>query len=97
MDQQPTQPSEREPLEADRPIHTSDQDRFGRWEFSKRIAEVIIGRRDISSLVIGIYAPWGDGKTSVLNMIATELKSHKERIIVVRFNPWRFQSETHLQ
>lgn len=93
---QPVEDIGREPLEADRPIQAADQDRFGRWEFSKRIAQVIVERRDASSLVVGIYAPWGDGKTSVLNMIVKELEAHAERIIVVRFNPWRFQSEPHL-
>jgi hypothetical protein len=93
---QPFENQEREPLEADRPIHTAEQDRFGRWQFSKRIAEVIVERRDTSSVVVAIYAPWGDGKTSVLNMITTELETHAEKIILVRFNPWRFQSETHL-
>ena len=93
---QPVEDVEREPFEADRPIQTADQDRFGREEFSTRIAQVIVGRRDASSLVVGIYAPWGDGKTSVLNMIVKELEAHEERIIVVRFNPWRFQSESHL-
>lgn len=92
----PLEETVREPLEADRPIQAVDQDRFGRWEFSKRIAEVIVARRDPSTLVVGIYAPWGDGKTSVLNMIVKELEAHKEQIIVVRFNPWRFQSDSHL-
>lgn len=59
---QPMEDVGREPLEADHPIQTADQDRFGRWEFSRRIAQVIVGRRDASSLVVGIYAPWGDGK-----------------------------------
>ena len=94
--EQSVEGAEREPLEADRPIQTADQDRFGRWEFSKRIAQVIVGRRDASSLVVGVYAPWGDGKTSVLNMIMKELEKHEDRIVVVRFNPWRFQGESHL-
>lgn len=29
-------------------------------------------------------------------MIVKELEAHEERIVVVRFNPWRFQSESYL-
>lgn len=86
---------EREPFESDRPIEEFEQDRFGRWEFSRRVAQIIGGRRDSSSIVIGIYAPWGEGKTSVLNMIIQELNTHSQ-IQTIRFNPWRFQGESHL-
>jgi predicted KAP-like P-loop ATPase len=87
--------TDREPLESDRPIQTANQDRLGRWEFARRIAQVVSGRRDASSIVVGLYAPWGEGKTSVLNMIVQELETHGN-ILIVRFNPWRFHSESHL-
>jgi predicted KAP-like P-loop ATPase len=57
----------------DVPIHTSDEDEFDRAPFARRIAQTIVGRRDPSSLVLGIYGPWGEGKTSVLNLIRTTL------------------------
>ncbi|MDT4896706.1 MAG: hypothetical protein QOH25_1783 [Acidobacteriota bacterium] len=86
---------EREHYEADRPIKSSREDRFGRSEFAKRIASVITGRREASSIVVGVYGPWGEGKTSVLNMVIEELEGHLNSV-AVRFNPWRFSDESQL-
>jgi hypothetical protein len=62
-------------MEADQPIQTSNQDRFGRKQFAQRIAHVVASREDKSGIVVGIYARWGEAKTSVLNMIKEELSS----------------------
>jgi len=77
---------------ADQPIASKSEDKFNRAPFAMRIAETLATRSDPSSIVIGLYGPWGDGKTSVLEMMQEELKTHDE-IIVVRFNPWHFQTE----
>jgi predicted KAP-like P-loop ATPase len=82
-------------IESDQPIQTSTEDRFGRSNFAQRIAQVIAKRTDSSSIVIGIHAPWGEGKTSVLNMITEELDKH-ENVEYLRFNPWRFPDEVQL-
>jgi predicted KAP-like P-loop ATPase len=86
---------ERETYESDRPIKASSEDRFGRWNFAQRVAQVIAKRRDSSSIVVGIHAPWGEGKTSVLHMIIEELEKD-DHVLVVRFNPWRFPDESQL-
>lgn len=77
---------------ADQPIASKSEDRFNRAPFATRIAETLATRSDPSSIVIGLYGPWGDGKTSVLEMMQEDLKIRDE-IIVVRFNPWHFQTE----
>lgn len=80
---------------SDHPIHDPVEDRFNRWPFAKRIADTLRDRKDPSSLVIGIYGAWGEGKTSVLNLIELELKDC-DWVAVVRFNPWYFRSEAVL-
>lgn len=77
---------------ADQPISGKAEDRFNRSFFATRIAETIATRIDPSSIVLGLFGPWGDGKTSVLEMMQEALGSYPNAI-VVRFNPWHFQSE----
>ncbi|SER90372.1 KAP family P-loop NTPase fold protein [Salisediminibacterium halotolerans] len=77
------------------PIKERNQDIFNRYDFSKRIAESIASRKDESSIVIGINAEWGDGKTSVLNLINQNLRGNPN-IVRLKFNPWRFGSEEEI-
>ena len=82
-------------MESDQPIQTSNQDRFGRKQFAQRIAQVVATREDKSGIVVGIYAPWGEGKTSVLNMIKEEL-AMQDQVLVIPFNPWYFTDDLQL-
>ncbi|PIR86458.1 NTPase KAP [Candidatus Kaiserbacteria bacterium CG10_big_fil_rev_8_21_14_0_10_43_70] len=80
---------------SDEPIELESQDRFNRWLFATRIADTIASRADKSSLVIGVYGQWGDGKTSVLKMMRGYLGRYKH-VIPIQFNPWYFDSEEKL-
>jgi len=80
---------------SDAPVHIQEEDGFSRWSFSERVAQVISKRSDPSSIVIGLYGKWGDGKTSVLNFIESSLASD-EKVICIKFNPWRFGTEDQL-
>lgn len=80
---------------SDSPITSHSDDRFNRWPFAQRIAEAITGRHDASSIVIGIYGAWGDGKTSLLRLME-EAFSGNDAVVAVNFNPWHFQSEENL-
>lgn len=80
---------------SDEPITGAAQDRFNRAPFAIRIADTIARRPDSASLVVGVFGPWGDGKTSVLKMMEEELERH-DNVVVLRFNPWHFQSEEQL-
>lgn len=51
--------------------------------------------KETKSLVVGIYGKWGEGKTTVLYFIESELKLHNN-IVTIFFNPWMFPSETEL-
>jgi KAP family P-loop domain len=83
------------PYRTDAPISDPRLDVFDREPFARRIADTIGERNDPSSLVVGIYGPWGDGKTTVLNFIRNRLKDYPS-IICVSFNPWRMEGEQAL-
>lgn len=80
---------------ADRPISKQIDDKFQRFEFAKRVATTISNRKNEDCIVIGLYGAWGEGKTSLLNFIESELLKN-ENILCVKFNPWRYTDENAL-
>lgn len=82
-------------LSSDKPVENREQDRFQRYNFSKRIADTIVNRENDEGIIIGIYGAWGEGKTSVLNFIQKELGSNDD-ILTVTLNPWRYNDEETL-
>ncbi len=79
----------------DGPVRTEAEDELGRYPFARTLAESIASHPDDDCLVIGLYAPWGAGKTSLLNFLARELESN-DHIVLFRFNPWRYSGEDSL-
>jgi len=77
------------------PITASSEDRFNRSRFATSLATTIARRHDSSCLVVGLYAKWGEGKTSLLNLIAEALAG-ETKIVIVRFDPWLIRSEIEL-
>jgi len=80
---------------SDHPIRSKREDRFNRAPFATRVADTTATWRDPSSIVIGLYGPWGGGKSSTLNLMEEALAAHPN-VVVVRFNPWLFNSEERL-
>lgn len=88
--------NQKDSVVGDSPVSLPEEDLFGRYPFAKRVGETLLSRRDNSSIVIGIYGPWGDGKSSALNFIQHSLKSHDDKAIVFKFNPWLLKDENAL-
>lgn len=84
-----------DPIQSDKSVSQKTEDAFQRYSFAERIANLISFYQKEDSFVIGLYGKWGEGKSSVLNFIQTELKNNND-IIVVNFNPWLFSGETQL-
>ncbi|MDE3267574.1 MAG: P-loop NTPase fold protein [Chloroflexota bacterium] len=83
-------------LVPDQPISAVDQDYLGRGEFASKLARQLKSYRDDRCLVVALYAPWGTGKSSLLNLLAKEIaqKTGDSALapIVIRFNPWNFSN-----
>ena len=64
----------------DSPIKTKTEDKYGRNRLVENIAKVIESKTKAkhSSFTIGLYGAWGEGKTSVLNLL-------KEKLVMINF------------
>ncbi len=80
---------------SDRPVPDTAGDRLSRAGFAARLAGTLARRSDPSSLVVALYGKWGEGKTSVLQFVRSELDG-EDGIVVVTFNPWRFTGQDAL-
>lgn len=76
----------------DRPLSNKADDKLNRAPFAERVAGVLRGLPKGAGLVVGIHGPWGDGKTTVLNMLQADLDADGA-MATVEFNPWRFTDE----
>lgn len=85
-------------LKEDTPIANTTLDLFGRSKIVDAIVKTINikSKTDHSCFVIGIYAKWGEGKTSVLNLIEEKLLSQQDNIVISKFNPWFFKDQESL-
>jgi predicted KAP-like P-loop ATPase len=81
-------------LSEDRPINRLDEDRLHRRAFAEQVASYIHSAPAGHGLVVSAMAPWGNGKTSFMNMVVDELGKTGE--LVVRFNPWMFSGTEQL-
>lgn len=82
-------------ISADKPITKREEDRLQRYGFAQRIASTIIQRGSSEGIVISLNGRWGEGKTSVLNLIESELNKEDD-FIIIKFNPWRYEDEEAL-
>jgi len=48
-----------------------------------------------AQFTIGIYGPWGSGKSSLLNAVSNELASD-DNVIPVLFDAWRYEAVSHI-
>lgn len=82
----------REPFQSDVP---SSGDELKRRPFAERIARTLASSDVKGSLVLGLHAPVGDGKTTVLRFIQESL-GNEPAAACVEFNPWQIGSAVDL-
>jgi hypothetical protein len=82
-------------VSGDNAIKSRDQDRLGRAGFADQLAAALIGEPADQGLVAALVGPWGQGKSSVLNMVKEQLEGAHSRTVLV-FNPWMFAGQAQL-
>lgn len=82
----------------DDPLDSDGKDLFGYRELAKRFSNLILKNySDKGSLVFGVEAPWGTGKTTFLNMFEAEWNIiDKNESVLIKFDPWHFDSSSEL-
>ncbi len=81
-------------FDADRPIENSSEDLLSRGDFVEKLDKAISNWKGEESLIIGLYGKWGDGKTSVKNLLKNKLQ--KTDIEILEFNPWQWGHSQNL-
>ena len=80
---------------ADRALTNVADDRLNRTSFVEALATQLAYAATTDGLVSAVTGPWGSGKSSILNMIAAQLRGI-ENLIVLQFNPWLFSGSEQL-
>jgi predicted KAP-like P-loop ATPase len=83
----------------DHPINGKEEDELGVSRFAENLAQKLLDSKTrISSTAIGIVAPWGYGKTSILNLMKAELNKNrdKNKLLIFDFNPWIYSKRSNL-
>ncbi len=94
----PPPPSELSPAEGrvrtDNPISRPEEDALGRREPARQFAASILSVDASQGAVVGLYGPWGSGKTSFLELARPHLSRGATHVI--DFNPWLFSGTEQL-
>jgi hypothetical protein len=73
----------------DKPIDDSNLDKLGYARLAQEVNRYIIADNYKSSFSIGLIGPWGNGKSSLINLIKKNVAKHKnDNIIEIDFSPY---------
>ena len=76
----------------DHAIKEIDKDGLGFEIYAKALSGVIRGTKE--SIVTGIFGEWGSGKTSLMQLVQSELKNDPYTI-TIWFNAWMYEKDEH--
>ncbi|MDD4527547.1 MAG: P-loop NTPase fold protein [Candidatus Margulisbacteria bacterium] len=82
-------------LYSDSSIFDYEQDLLDRRQFINEQLMPIIESANADSYVIGVEGKWGDGKTSILNLLEKTLLL-KNNYVLLKFSPWSFDKNISL-
>ncbi len=81
-------------IPGDNPIRDPAADVLGRAGEAKKFARHVLELDASEGAVVGVFGPWGSGKTSFLNLARKEFEQND--IPVLDFNPWMFSGTEQL-
>ena len=81
-------------LPGDNPILKPDEDLLERSDVVESFVQRVLELDNTRGAAVGIFAPWGAGKTSFVNLARRTFK--QKCVQVLDFNPWLFSSTEQL-
>ena len=84
---------------SDKPILTCEEDTLKRKYFAELMAKALVNLQNSDTFTVGLYGRWGNGKTSLVNMMLKEIEkiqTEQEKLIIVHFEPWNFSNTDQL-
>jgi hypothetical protein len=82
-------------VSGDNAIKSRAEDRLGRSGFADQLVTALVSETADEGLVAALVGPWGQGKSSVLNMVREQLEGDHARTVLM-FNPWMFAGQSQL-
>ena len=82
------------PIPGDNPIQEPAHDVLGRLDTAKSFATQVLELDASAGVAVGVFGPWGFGKTSFINLAKMEFK--RVDVTVLNFNPWMFSGTEQL-
>ena len=82
----------------DKPIKTTEEDKFGFSALAETIADSILKMTKPEGTVIAINGPWGSGKSSFITLVRHHLdnSSENDELTIVDFKCWWFRGQEAL-
>ena len=74
---------------SDQPIQEVNSDEFNRGVFVNDFIEILANFEGTENYIVGLFAKWGLGKTSVVNLILEKLNSENS-FCTVYVSAWAF-------
>lgn len=89
-----SQEQESNGIPVDNPIRKREQDLLGRTSAAHSFVEHVLALDAQQGIVVGVFGPWGSGKTSFLNLARQVFE--QEDVHLIEFNPWLFSGTEQL-
>lgn len=82
------------PIRGDNPIQDPEEDVLGRTAVAESFVDHVLELDVSEGVVVGVFGPWGSGKTSFINLAREKFKERGS--LVFDFNPWMFSDTEQL-